>query len=58
MQISTDQGLLGLIISRDVKFDKSIIIDESNKSIETVKGHDVGEQVELEVEVLCIVGLG
>ena len=58
MQISTDQGLLGLIISRDVKFDKSAIVDGSNKSIKTVKDHDVIKLMELEVEVLCIVALG
>ena len=31
MQTSTNQGLLWLIINRDVKFDKSAIVDRSKK---------------------------
>ena len=53
-----DSGSPWLIISGDVKFDKSAIVDQSKQSIGTVKDHGVGEQVELEVEALWVVALG
>ena len=53
-----DSGSPWLIISGDVKFDKSAIVDQSKQSIGTIKDHGVSEQVELEVEALSIVALG
>ena len=53
-----DSGSPWLIISGDVQFDKSAIVDQLKESIGTVKDHGVGEQVELEVEALWIVALG
>ena len=53
-----DSGSPWLIISGDMKFDKSAIVDQSKESIRIVKDHSVGEQVELKIEVLWIVALG
>ena len=53
-----DLGSPWLIISKDMKFDKFAIVDQSKESIEIVKDHDVGEQVELKIEALWIVALG
>ena len=53
-----DSGSPWLIISGDVQFDKSAIVDQSKESIGTVKDHGVSEQVELEFEALWIVALG
>ena len=41
-----------LIISRDVRFNKSALIDQSKESIEAVKDQGVNKQVELDVEAL------
>ncbi|KAK9986151.1 hypothetical protein SO802_031102 [Lithocarpus litseifolius] len=41
-----------------MNFDKSAIVDQSKESIEIVKDHGVGEQVELKIEALWIVALG
>ena len=49
-QISTNPRFLRLIISKDVTFDKSAIVDWSKKSIGTDKDNSVVEQVEHEVE--------
>ena len=42
----------GLIVSRDVKFDESAILDQKKESNGAVKDHGVYKQVELEIEAL------
>lgn len=42
----------GLIVSRDVKFDESAILDQTKESNGIVKDHHVSKQVELDIEAL------
>ena len=47
-----DSKSLELIVSKDVKFDKFAILDQTKESIGAVKDHGVSKQVELEIEDL------